>query len=312
VNVGINPDEFLTVWGKFDNTAAMILALPNGCLAATFDIMAVYRITPVDVVQQSSLCISWNGKVYLNRLAPFGLCSSAGVFGSIADMLVAIYEAHRFGPIRKWVNDFLVVCVPGTTWTETEFMDLTVALSVPWSIPKMRLLAKIQRYIGLNWNLRLQLVSMPPEKVEAMLALVVCWKQGCAPIFRLFPTTGTCSGHAFWTCVCFRTSRTSQMCFGLSRFGLRCRRIGSARSGLHGHGNPIIARTRSTELRRSSAALPYVLTIASSCSADSGLTQPPAAAYASCLTHAVCSPMYLSAPGLASCSSVQPLGHWDR
>jgi hypothetical protein len=140
----------------------------------------------------------------------------------------------------------------------------------------------------------------------------MCWKQGCAPIFRLFPTTDTCSGHAVWTCVCFRTSRTSQICFGLSRIRLRGCRIGSARSGSRSHGNPIIARTRSTELRQSSAALPYVLTIVSSCSADSGLTQPPAAAYASRLTHAVCSPMYLSTPGLTSCSSVRPLGHWDR
>jgi hypothetical protein len=95
-------------------------------------------------------------------------------------------------------------------------------------------------------------------------------------------------------------------------FGLRCCRIGSACSGLHSHGNLIIARTRSTELCRSSTASPYVLTIASSCSTDSGLTQPPAAAYASHLTHAVCPPIYLSAPGLASCSSVRPLGHWDR
>jgi hypothetical protein len=69
---------------------------------------------------------------------------------------------------------------------------------------------------------------------------------------------------------------------------------------------------RSTELRRSSATSPYVLTIVSSCSADSGLTQPPAAAYASCMTHAVSPSMYLNAPGLASCSSVRPLGHWDR
>jgi hypothetical protein len=110
----------------------------------------------------------------------------------------------------------------------------------------------------------------------------------------------------------FRTSRTSRTCFGLSRFRLRCCRIGSARSGSRSHGYPIIAQTRSTELRRSSAASPYVLTIVSSCSADSGLTQPLAATYASCMTHAVSSSMYLNAPGLASCSSVRPLGHWDR
>jgi hypothetical protein len=85
---------------------------------------------------------------------------------------------------------------------------------------------------------------------------------------------------------------------------LQCHRIGSARSGSRSQGYPIIAQTRSTELHPSSAASPYVLTIASSCSTDSGLTQPLAAAYASCMTHAVVLSMYLNAPALASCSSV--------
>jgi hypothetical protein len=135
---------------------------------------------------------------------------------------------------------------------------------------------------------------------------------GGAPIFWLFPAMGTCSGHALRTYVCSWTFWTTQTCLKLSRFRLRCHWIGSACSGLRSHGYPIIAQTRSTELRQSSAALPYMLTIVSSCSADSGLTQPLAAAYASCMTHAVLSSMYLNTPALASCSSVQPLGHWDR
>jgi hypothetical protein len=139
----------------------------------------------------------------------------------------------------------------------------------------------------------------PDQLPSTTLTEDLCWKQGCAPIFRLFPTTGTCSGHALRTCVCFWTSWaswTSRTCFRLLRFRLRCCWIGSARSGLRSHGYPIIAWTRSTELRRSSAALPYVLTIMSSCSADSGLTQPPAAAYASHLTHAVCPPHVFKRP----------------
>jgi hypothetical protein len=31
----------------------------------------------------------------------------------------------------------------------------------------------------------------------------MCWKQGYTPNFRLFLTTGTCSGHVLRTCVCF-------------------------------------------------------------------------------------------------------------
>jgi hypothetical protein len=169
-----------------------------------------------------------------------------------------------------------------------------------WSAPPRSMPARVQAA---------QVGSATPRLMPARVHVL---EAGCTPIFRLFPTTGTCSSHAFWTYVCSRTSRTSRTCFGLLRSRPRCCRTGSARSGSRSHGYPIIARTRSTELRRSSAASPYVLTIVSSCSADSGLTQPPAAAYASCMTHAVSSSMYLNAPGLASCSSVRPLGHWDR
>jgi hypothetical protein len=126
-------------------------------------------------------------------------------------------------------------------------------------------------------------------------------------IFWLFPTTGTCFSHAL---------QTFMFVFGHFRLPHHCGLwpcwIGSACSGSCSHGNPIIAWTRSTVLHWSSAVSPYMLMIAPSCSADSGLTQPLATTYASHLTHAVCPPKYLSAPGITSCSSAQPLGHWDK
>ena len=42
VNHGINSDDFPTAWGTFDITASLILPLPPGSLAATFDISAAY------------------------------------------------------------------------------------------------------------------------------------------------------------------------------------------------------------------------------------------------------------------------------
>ena len=92
VNAGIDADKFPTAWGTFDSTVATLLALPDGCVAATFDISAAYRLTPICPNQQHALCVFWDGLVYVDRAVMFGLSSSAGVFGSIADMLVAIYE----------------------------------------------------------------------------------------------------------------------------------------------------------------------------------------------------------------------------
>ncbi|KAJ7435635.1 hypothetical protein FB451DRAFT_1062411 [Mycena latifolia] len=44
-------------------TSALILSLPPGCVAATFDISAAYRLTPIRPDQQHALCVFWDGSV---------------------------------------------------------------------------------------------------------------------------------------------------------------------------------------------------------------------------------------------------------
>ena len=120
VNHGICSDDFPMAWGTFDITASLILSLPPGSLAATFDISTVHHFTPVQPDQQHHLCIFWDGFVYVNQAVMFGLASSTSVFGSIADMLLAIYKAAGFTPILKWVDDFFVIRLPNQTWTEQD------------------------------------------------------------------------------------------------------------------------------------------------------------------------------------------------
>ena len=145
VNHGIVLDDFPTAWGTFEATSALILSLPPGCLVATFNISAAYHLTPIRPDQQQHLCVLWKGLIYVDRAVMFGLSSSAGVFGFITDMLIAIYKAGLTA-ILKWVDDFFIIRLP-------EFMDLTGYCGVPWSIKKMRPLAPIQCYIGFDWNL---------------------------------------------------------------------------------------------------------------------------------------------------------------
>ena len=57
INHGINPNDFPTAWGTFDATSSLILTLPTGCVAATFNISAAYCLTPIWPDQQQNLCI---------------------------------------------------------------------------------------------------------------------------------------------------------------------------------------------------------------------------------------------------------------
>jgi len=168
------------MWGTFNETATLILSLPPGCVAATFDISAAYRTIPVKPSQQNALCILWKGLVYVDRALMFGLTSSAGVFGSVADMLVAIYGKAGFERIRKWVDDFLVIRLPHELWTEEDFMALTGQCGVPWSLEKLRRFASTQRYIGFDWNLDRKSVSLPSDKLQKIQELIAHWLLGGA------------------------------------------------------------------------------------------------------------------------------------
>jgi hypothetical protein len=169
INAGIEASNFLMAWGTFDSTSELILSLPDSCTAATFDISAAYRITLIQPAQQNALCIHWRDNVYVDRAVMFSLSSSAGVFGAVADMLVAIYEKAGFGPICKWVDDFFIVQLPGQAWTESDFTSLTAEIGVPWSHGKTRMQSTTQRYIGFDWDLAQKTVALPPEKLKAVL-----------------------------------------------------------------------------------------------------------------------------------------------
>jgi hypothetical protein len=118
MNHGRDLDAFPTTWGSFDATAALILSLPTGCIAATFDISAAYCLAPIQPDQQHHLCVLWEGLVYVDQAIMFGLASSTGVFSAIADMLVALYKAAGFSKILKWVDDFFVIRLPNKDWTK--------------------------------------------------------------------------------------------------------------------------------------------------------------------------------------------------
>lgn len=175
INSSIDSNHFPTSWGTFDETAALVLSLPPGCQAATFDIESAYRIVPLAITQQASLCICWRDLVYVDRALMFGLASSAGVFGSVADMIVAIYQRAGYGPIKKWVDDFFVVRLPNQTWSEHDFIQVTAWAGVPWSLAKTRPLATQQRYIGFDWDLEGKTVIFPEEKLHNLQATVHQW-----------------------------------------------------------------------------------------------------------------------------------------
>ena len=107
INEGIDSDDFPCEWGTFSEVLLLVMDAPPSSEGATLDVDAAFRRVPIIPEQQPAFVVGWEDKFYIDHTGPFGPSSSPGVFGRLADTLVAVYKARGISPIKKWVDDFL-------------------------------------------------------------------------------------------------------------------------------------------------------------------------------------------------------------
>ena len=118
VNFEINIDDFRCDWRTFQKVVDIVLDAPSGAQAATLDVDTAFRRCPILPLQPNSM-IMWNNLFYIDHVTPFGASSSGGVFGHVADTLMAILCFHKIGPTLNWVNDFLFFAFPTNSDSHT-------------------------------------------------------------------------------------------------------------------------------------------------------------------------------------------------
>jgi len=91
----------------FTEVLILVMDAPPGTKGAMLDRDATFRRVPIKLVQQPTFIVCWDGKVYIDHIGPFGPSSSPGIFGRLADMVVAVYKSKGVAPIKKWVDYFL-------------------------------------------------------------------------------------------------------------------------------------------------------------------------------------------------------------
>lgn len=175
VNNYVNPKDFPTEWGDFNNASEIVLNAPPGSMAATFDVKGAYRNCPIFPSEQNWLVVGWEDLFYVDRAVCFGFGPSAGLWGRVADVIAAIARKVGMGPLIKWVDDFFLVRPPGSTYTEDDFIRLSAYWGVPWEPSKTRPFSFIQRYIGFDWDLQHRSVEFPHDKKLLLLALIISW-----------------------------------------------------------------------------------------------------------------------------------------
>jgi hypothetical protein len=108
INSGMDIAEYGTTWGTPAAMCLMVWSLPPGSQIAIRDITAAYRSAMLDPSQWPGTVVRLtDDTVAVDLCAAFGMVTSGGIFGHIADAACDIFRHAGIGPILKWVDDFV-------------------------------------------------------------------------------------------------------------------------------------------------------------------------------------------------------------
>lgn len=126
INYSIDADNYPCTWGTFAVCTLLIARLPPGSQGAVRDVSEAYRRVPIAPSQWPGTVVRLSPELFaINIALLFGLVSSGGVWGLVADALCAILRASGtkhlllnsygftnlfrlgIGPLCKWVDDFI-------------------------------------------------------------------------------------------------------------------------------------------------------------------------------------------------------------
>ena len=183
VNDGIDKDHCSLSYTSNDEVVKCIISQGRGAMLAKIDIKQAYRNVPVHPEDRPLLGMAWNGKVYLDKVLPFGLRSAPIIFSAIADALPSMDHSgprHKTlstteNQVRKISVQSMDSTLQGTFDHLTLEADAMVLCSnevhysyISWyrngiSISSTPYLSALQRSYNINLNQRFQQLNVSYE-----------------------------------------------------------------------------------------------------------------------------------------------------
>jgi len=197
VHDGIKPEVCYMHYTSVDVACKRIIALGRGATLAKFGVQGAFRTVPVHPEDRWLLGMKWEGRVYNNKILPFGPRSALKVFNAVADTLLWILS--RFDGVDgvHCLDDFLLFGRP-------DLLQCAVALQqalshcqtfgvpvVPEKTegPGTRLMS-----LGIKIHTLLMSLRLPPTKLVRLQREIQRW--GIAPSKSCYQSSASCSTHA--------------------------------------------------------------------------------------------------------------------
>ena len=106
INSSINLDNYPSTWGTFTIICLLLICLPPGSQLVICDVKEAYRMIPLNPLQWPGVIIRLDedDTFAIDTRNLFGLASSSGCYGIIADAGTQLMWKWGMGPISKWVD----------------------------------------------------------------------------------------------------------------------------------------------------------------------------------------------------------------
>ena len=109
VNDAIEPEVCSLHYTLLDER---VVAMGRGTVLAKFDVQGAFCTIPVHPDDRRLLAMHWEGRIYVDKVLPFGLRSPPKLYNAVADTLLWILEKSDGVDGLHYLDDFLVFGVP--------------------------------------------------------------------------------------------------------------------------------------------------------------------------------------------------------
>ncbi len=179
VNDGILKELVSLSYMSIDDVVAAVLSMGKGTMLAKMDVKQAFRNIPVHPSDRGLLGMHWDGRVYLDKVLPFGLRSAPLLFSVVADALTWIMRKKGAGWLDHYIDDFVTAGPPESNECQDNVSIMKAVCEetgIPTEPEKDEGPATRIGVLGIELDTIAMVVRLPPSKLSHLQSQLANWR----------------------------------------------------------------------------------------------------------------------------------------
>lgn len=179
VNDGILKELASLSYMSIDDVVAAVLSRGKGTLLAKMDVRQAFRNIPVHPSDRGLLGMQWEGRVFLDKVLPFGLRSAPLLFSAVADALAWMMQQRGVGWLDHYIDDFVTAGAPNSDECQQNVSIMKAVCEetgIPIALDKDEGPASTIGVLGIELDTVAMAIRLPPGKLNRLKSELANWR----------------------------------------------------------------------------------------------------------------------------------------